>query len=79
MGLVEKISLDKISWEMHWLKLTEDEYERLWQTTSDLGDLTIAEQLEIEFRQDRQIQSEKAYKTRSGRVSIQKKSKDFMY
>ena len=54
MDLMETISLDKINWETNGLKLPEDEYERLWQTTSDLGDsLTVAEQLEIIFEQDR--------------------------
>ena len=44
----------------------------------DLGDsLTVAELLENEFVQDRQIQSEKvAYKARTSRVSIQMKSAD---
>ena len=52
----------------------------MYRTEFDLDDLlTVAEHLEIQFIQDKQIQSENkiAYKTRSSRVSIQKESAYF--
>ena len=51
-------------------------------TCIDLGlvdSLTVAEHLEIQFTQDRQIQSEQiTYKARFSRVYIQKKRADFL-
>jgi hypothetical protein len=84
ISMVEIVCLDDASsLDSDELKISECDFEKLWRSVSDSGDLvTTSEELEIESDcslENKIAQEVQPYRTRSGRLTKYNKSSDYLY